>query len=56
MARCFHKMAQFLNGSAESDKSDLSVELDLAVDSLEGLWFTRDADFITKAVSRSIDM
>ena len=49
-------MAQFLKASAESDKSDLSLEPDLAVDSLEGLWFTCNADFITKAVSLSIDV
>lgn len=56
MARCFQKMAQFLNVAAESDKSDLSLELGLAVDSLEALWFTCSVDFITKAVNLSIDM
>ena len=56
MARCFQKMAQFLSVAAESEKSGLFIELDLAVDSLEGLWFTCNVDFTTKAVNLSIDV
>jgi hypothetical protein len=56
MARCFQKMAQFLKVTADSDKSETSVKIGLAVDSLEALWFTCSEDFITKAVSLSIDV
>ena len=53
MARCFHKMAQFLKVTADSDTS---IKIGLALDSLEGLWFICNADFISKAVNLSIDV
>ena len=57
MRRCFQKMAQFLQVTADSDRNDIiSMKIGLAVDSLEGLWFTCNSDFITKAVSLSIDV
>ena len=50
-------MAQFLQVTADSDRNDIiSMKIGLAVDSLEGLWFTCNSDFITKAVSLSIDV
>ena len=56
MARCFQKMAQFLQVAADSNKSDVSIKMGLAVDSLEGLWFICNTDFITKTVSLTIDV
>ena len=56
MAKSFPKMAQFLKVTADSGKSDVSFKIGLAVDSLEGLWFTSNADFISKAISLSFDV
>ena len=49
-------MAQFLQVAADSNKNDISIKMGLAVDSLEGLWFMCNTDFITKAVSLTIDV
>ena len=54
MAHCFLKMAEFLR-SYDSD-DNISKKIRLALDSLQGIWFTSNAEFINKAISMSFSM
>ena len=59
MADCFHKMALFLKmaQSSQSEQSAATSEkIGLVLESLPGLWFTCNSDFISKAVNVSLDV
>lgn len=51
-------MAQFLKIIVDSDVSDAPVnkKIRLALNSLEGLWFTCNVDFVNKAVSLAFNV
>ena len=57
-ANCFKKMAQFLKIMVDSDVSDapVSKKIRLALNSLEGLWFTCNVDFVNKAVNLAFNV
>lgn len=57
MASSFHKMASFLKISDDSEVFVKTTEaIELALDSLQGLWFTCNTDFVRKAISLSFNM
>ena len=57
MVTCFNKMAYFLKITPRPGESDMLVStperIRLALESLQGLWFTCNEHFIREAVSLS---
>ena len=56
MAICFHKMAEFLKCDGKDVIIDTSRKVGLVMDSLQGLWFACNTQFISKAINLSFDV
>ena len=56
MALCFHNMAELLKCDEKEVIMDISRKIGLMMDSLQGLWFACNTQFISKAINLSFNV